>query len=660
VLLPLVLAASLLADQPIAPIAPGSPSGDPVPHVVAVEAAARTYIVAGASVTAVTDAGVQRVGRLPNPTRAVAVAGDDLLAVYVPTDSGATGQAIVTLHPDGTLGPERQLEGVDGADLAVSGDRVLVFSSAGAELLVLNTGGEILRRGITLTTVSALGVRALAGSNDTFLIAWTEEQILYARAVSRDGDFLSEPLRIAEEANWPALASDGGRFLLTWLSKGRIEGLRLTAHGEPLGEPVTIDAGPVAGSSPAVSWDGRRYLVAFEYEQDIYRVAVSRTGVAGSRELVAGGPKRQSEPSVAGPLIAWKSATPCLGAESAVALVPGRGETVVSIGDPARFAPRTAAVGETFATVWLDRTDELRVRLRVGDELVELSDSAALAMPAIASAGDRALVVWSENDDATCSGRLATALIDAEGRILARQLLDVRAFYFTAATDGSEFVLAWTLSIHNDMSSLNALRIGADGAPIGEPRQVAHERVPRFSSFYWAYPSLVWNGSEYLAVWQRSFAQTVMMMRLSRTADPIESPVIISDAFANPFPAAAAGSTGTLIVHRSPDGYHGILVEDHGAILARPHLAPGPLRALPAVAARGAEFLVIVNDDVIRVDANGTHGIVTTLPEAPPPGVPIPFRAIAASGARVQIAFVEGPQIFLRELSFARRRSVRR
>ncbi|HYR28194.1 MAG TPA: hypothetical protein VEU30_06985, partial [Thermoanaerobaculia bacterium] len=515
---------------------------------------------------------------------------------------------------------------------------------------------------ITLTTFPALGVRALAGSDDTFLIAWIEEQTLYARAVSRDGDFLSEPLRIAEEASWPAIASDGGRFLLTWISGGRVDGLRLTAHGEPLGESFTIDAGPTGGYSPAVSWDGRQYLVAFETQLDIYRVAVSRTGAVGERELLADGPMRQSDPTAAGPIIAWKEETPCLTGESAVALVPGRGEVVVSIGDPLRFAPQTGAVGETFATVWLDRTDLLRVRLRVGDALVELSDRAAIATPAIAAAGDRALVVWSEYaDEGSCIPRLATALIDAEGRVLSRQLLAAPAFYFTAATDGIEFVVAWTLSIANDLTALNAVRIGADGAPIGEPKQVAQERVPRFSGIGWVYPSLVWNGSEYLAVWQRSFAQTVMMLRLSRTADPIESPVIVSDAAANPFPDSAAGSTATLIVHRAPDGYRGILVDHHGAIVARPQIAPPPLLDLPAVAARGLEFLVIAGNDLIRVDANGTSSVISTLPgNSSGSGLPIPFRVIAVSGSRAQIAYVEGPQIYLRQLSFAKRRSVRR
>ena len=654
-LLPLVLASvlSLSSDQPIAPVPPNAPTGRAIGRVFA----AGNYIVYGETTVnlhEVTSDGVRRLGSFPGTPDAVTLAGETLLILFH-TDGSATH--LVAFHPASGLGtPAFARSGAPGAAMDALGDRVAIFFQDGAQMEVRDLHGNVVRSDVPVSSavVSSVGVAAAA---ESFLFIWREDLTLYARALVIDGLFLTPTVVVAEYADMPAVSSDGRRFLVTWQTAETVAARRIAQDGQLLGEPFTVAARPAAPSPPAVSWNGASHSVVFEDEyQRVMRVDVSRNGVPGAAVVIAG---IGHAPAVDGSTIAWIERQHCSGAGRVMVVQPGREAMLASAGPPVRYAPQMVAFGETFATVWLDRSDVLRARLRVGDRIVELSDRAASAMPAIATNGDRLLVVWSEYGT-ICNRYLATAVVGANGEILARRELDASWFYFAAASNGEDFVVVWTDMLFNAQMRLNAVQLDADGDVILFPRVVAQESTSRFSRIIWMYPSLVWAGGEYLAVWQRTAATGVRLQRLSRYLDPVESVRNLTDTGV-PFPDVAATPDTTLIVINDNGSVRGYVLDRAGIILAEPVIATEQPFSRPAVAARGADFVVVAGNEVLRVGIDGSVDRMAPLPgdATLQHAEPIANRAVAASGSRAQIAYERDGEIYLRMLSFAKGRSVR-
>ncbi len=528
-LLPVILAALLSVDQPIAPVPAGSASGAFSGPFLAVETASRRFVIIGEHIREVTEDGVRPFATLPGPADSVTAVGEDLLVVV----EEYVRRSIVRVHADGTVGsPRPPLDLVfTRAPMAASGNRVLMFAEHEAEVLLFDDDGFLVRRFLAASDFPAISFPAVAAGEDSFLLAWLEDRRLFARAVARDGNFLSDAILISKDGSWPAIASDGRRFLLTWTSFSEIKGQRLTFDGQLLGEPLTIDPTGAGNFGHAAGWDGLHYAVAFEKNGNLQRVDISRGGEITDRRVLASGPEHHVDPEISGSLIAWRVRTPCYTAEKLVAMLPGREPVLASIGNPVRFGAQTVAVGDTFATVWLDRTDILRARARAGEKVTELSDRVVRAAPAIATAGDRALIVFAESDESMfCGSYLVAAVIDADGTVLARTKIEARVYSFAAASDGTDFVLVWTSS-DSGKTALHAMRLDATGKVVDRPREVTSEAVPGPWLTFWMAPSIAWDGSEYLVIWQRLQRNVgVRLQRLSRTLAPIESVRTLSDA----------------------------------------------------------------------------------------------------------------------------------
>jgi hypothetical protein len=658
VLLPLVLASllSLPSDQPIAPVPPDAPTGRAIGRVFA----AGSYIVYGetsVNLHEVTAEGVRRLATFPGTPDAVTLAGETLLILFH-TDQSAS--QLVSYHPAFGLGaPALARSGAPGAAMDAIGERVALFFEDGAQVELRDVHGGVIRTGLSASTATVESVAVAAGAN-SFLFVWLEGSSLYARALITDGMVLSPPVLVAQDARRPAVSSDGRRFLVIWQAEEAIAARRIADDGQLLGETFTVAARLDNSSSPAVSWNGARHTVVFQDErEEIVRVDVSRNGVPGEREVVAADGSRLA-PAVDGSLIAWIERTDCDSGRRVMALQPGGEPVLASAGEPVRYAPQTVAFGETFATVWLDRTDVLRTRLRIGDRIVELSDRAVPATPAIATNGDRLLVAWSEYDT-VCNRYLATAIVNANGEILAQRGLDTSWPYFAAASNGSDFVIVWTESLFAAQMRLVAVQLDAGGGVTLFPRVVAQESASRFSGTIWMYPSIVWAGGEYLAVWQRSAGTGVRLQRLSRYLDPVESVRNLTDKGV-PFPDVAATMDATLIVINDDEAVRGYLLNRAGIILGEPVIATeNQTFSRPAVAARGAEFLVVAGSEVVRVGIDGSIGRMAPLPgdATKQYAEPLSDRAVAASGSRALIAYERGGEIYLRTLLFPKVRSAR-
>jgi hypothetical protein len=653
--LSLVLLAALVVspDQPVAPADFG-----PVPSgVYAVAAAPSQLAVAhgsrdGDTISFVSDESSAAVAVVPGSLRGFQALDDGFLLTYYTPDSRFV---VAKLYLDGTLGAPRDLEPLQL--LASNGDRVLALTELGEVIVLDGEGSIVARAGRHMEFFAASEVSAAAG-DENFLLVWTENDHVYARPVSFEGAFSGARQLIAEDGERPQVATDGRRFLVTWNRTLIYEGRRVSSDGVPVSETFKIADGWPSQFS-ALEWDGTKYIFLFDHpDAELHRVDITRSGVPGEPRLQAGqgGYRAEIRPhiasSAAGTVIAWTQALVCGVAATGYMSVNDGPALLVTRNLPGRGAPVTAPLGTGFATAWLEQTDALRARMRVGDgEVLDLSTEYAINRSLlIATAGDRVLVSWGEYDiDGGCAAveERHFAVVDARGMIVGRGSFRVSWPSITLASNGSEFVFLWTenhRSGADDLLEMYALRVSRDGRILdAQPKRVTSQLVSRRDAGYWQAPTLTWTGQEYLAVWQQGTATNVLrMQRLSPLLDPIESTQTLTGSQ----PSIASGPHQTLLVF-APG--RGLLLPSMQEIVFDSSAGPN---TRPLVAAWGTEFVVVVGANVYRVLPDGTVLPMTTLPSPE-------ATAIATNGSRVQIVYEKGIEVLVRTVSVPRARAVR-
>lgn len=615
------------------------------------------------------DEGSAAVAAAPGSLRGFQGLDDGFLITYHPPNDSRL--FVAKLWLDGSFSEGRPIEPM--TLLASRGNRVLAVTEL-SEVVVLDGEGNLVGRAGKFQEFVSFRDAMAAASDENFLLVWSETEGVYARAVSFDGAFLSERNLIAAEAQSPDVASDGRRFLVTWLRFPRYEGRRVSSEGVPSSEPFTIADGGWPGQRTTLGWDGSKYIFLFDHpDADLHRVDITRSGVPGEPRLQAGRPGNLAEhsphiaSSAAGTVIGWTESLVCGVAATGYFTVNDGPPLLIARELPGRSLPVTAALGTGFATAWLEQTDALRARVRVGEEVFDLSTEYAIVrMPVIASAGDRVLVSWVEYDiDEGCQAieERHFAVIDARSGIVRRGSFRVAAFHVAAASNGSEFVMIWSTSRRagvDDLLEMHALRISRDGQILDPtPKVIASQIVGRRDPVLWNYLSMTWTGEEYLAVWQHGdYTNQLRMQRISRNLDPIESLRTLRGAL----PSIATSSVQTLVVF-TPTRFNaegevrGLLLPSMQEIVIATGVAP---QTLPLVTAWGSEFVVAAGPGVYRVTADGSVQELTTLPlDEPTIFGPARDVAIAANGSRVNLVYEKGSEVFVRTIGVTRRRSVR-
>ncbi len=302
----------------------------------------------------------------------------------------------------------------------------------------------------------------------------------------------------AIEMEWqPAVAWNGTDYLVVWMDERNhssrlrdIFGRRVSADGSPIGSDFLI-SGPAAVANdedPAVAWNGSEYLVVWSDQRtvsrdaDIYGRRVSAAGVTqGSDFLISGTGATAADQD---PDLAWN------GSEYLVVWsdqrTPSRGADI--------YGRRVSAAGSPQGS---DR--------RICGSGASSNDWT----PAVAWSGTDYLVVWSDSRDSASRGsdvygRFASAAgspqgsdlrISGSGAVLWDQRPDVEW-----GDGAAQFLVVWqdNRNYQDRMQDIYGRVVLADGS-----RPKADFRISGIKATHDdESPAVVWNGSEYLVVWE--------------------------------------------------------------------------------------------------------------------------------------------------------------
>jgi hypothetical protein len=276
---------------------------------------------------------------------------------------------------------------------------------------------------------------AVGSNGDGFLVVWADSRnqelgqgylgvVTDIYGVRLDGagrvlDPAGIPIaRAPMGQSFPALASDGDRYLVVW-TDGRagdgpahIYGTFVTRDGavtDPSGFQISDGAPGENELRPSVAWGGSSYLVTWQ------------VGSGGARAVMVS-PQGQ----VMGPLTGFSACDRCTDAKVAAAA----DGTFLVVGDNGPNQEGTFAVRISSAGVVLDPVPIV----------LDPSTSNELGA-AVASDGNEFLAIWAGSQSGA-TNPTAGARISTSGQVLSTFALSV-GFYPIVAFDGSQYLVAW-------------------------------------------------------------------------------------------------------------------------------------------------------------------------------------------------------------------------
>ena len=333
----------------------------------------------------------------------------------------------------------------------------------------------------------------------------------------------------------PSVAWNGTNFLVVWVderngSDSDIYGTRVSSAGvalDPAGIAICITSG--YQFSPSVAWDGSHFLVVWQddrnglYSYDIYGARVSSAGAVLDPAGIAISTAAEDQHS---PSVAWN--------------------------------------GSHFLVVWYEyyfrRSSGDIYGARVSSAGAVL-DPAGIAIctaegwqwyPSVACNGSDFLVVWGDdrsgpNDD-IYGARVSSAgaVLDPAG--IAICTAEGSQGYPSVTCDGSHFLVVWGDDRSGLSDDIYGARVSSAGAVL-DPAGIAI--CAAADNQY--YPSVAWNGSHFLVVWddyRSGLSDDIYGARVSSAGavlDPAGIAVDLNEG-AQRYPAVAAGSNGKSLV----------------------------------------------------------------------------------------------------------------
>ena len=307
-----------------------------------------------------------------------------------------------------------------------------------------------------------------------------------------------------ERPGRPALASDGTEFLLVTqrFEGGRTSliGVRVSAAGvaELEFELAELEAplnGTLAtGSHPAVLYDGRRFVVAYESGGEVYALSATIDGLSISFPVqLSGLADVNSHPTIAFDgqecLVAWTAGNEVDGRElhgrriASDALIGE--ELVLHSAEGEQVSPVLTFAGDQYWLAWADRSDrEVKGKLLdlggVQSDLVDvltISESPEEDFdPVFSFDGENLLVVWSEaEEEAQPEGnaRLMARRFTATGEPLEAPFvlaeLHRRLRSPTVTFDGEYHLVSWWIDDLETPGGIRLVRVTPDGVRIDGP-----------------------------------------------------------------------------------------------------------------------------------------------------------------------------------------------
>jgi hypothetical protein len=422
-----------------------------------------------------------------------------------------------------------------------SDQNILLVSTTGglASVTLLNHDGQVIRAGVPFLSVAhGIPYIDVAPSGNGFLVVYTDEDDRRVRVVRLDTAAIIDgslqavvdiPMLPPAASQYVRVAVNGDRALTLW-NEGQQEVRARALTGSGVAKSSTpISVGAFDYVSSLVPFGDGFLATLFEHRPEGWNIVVARLTANGETVSVARTPFARIAGSInltagvassgASAIVVWCDqvspsnnllevlAAPVLdgaiGSPTIASLEPADDQHVQAL-----FATPTGAIA-----VWSERGPNQRVVVgRLDASGVSLDgagfrprDSVSNQIRSTAAwSGDQLLIVWLEPaTNNYYSASLYAALLTPTGPLAAQVMLlssDVSSQSTPAAVwNGSEFVIVWQ---RNQSFGLAAMRVDRAGSPIDAAPALL--TPPRPSKYYAdAEPHLAWNGSEYLLVWQR-------------------------------------------------------------------------------------------------------------------------------------------------------------
>jgi len=505
--------------------------------------------------------------------------------------------AFATLSP----GPERKVSPTVYAPPAGE-QRPGALASDGTDFLSVWTDLSIPRQGVYATRVTRDAnvsvanerlVRAGAArdvsvcfAGDGYLASWTDDtsQSVFTAKLALDGHVVGGPRVVVAPDVHDAFTNAAGTYprALACMSNGAL--LVAKVGAQPIA--VLLDAAgnfvknagnlPIADGDPIVNVTvGSSYFIGSESRQNsrfgITRVKADGTLTDASPVPIIGSFLAQqiSMAFNGGTRLAVAAVN---GATLKRAFVDTNSMAVTNLPDVALGGQEVSVVSNTsFFDAYVHPLgsttfDIMHVTYRDNEtsapqpETVVHTDSVGTSL-AVASNGRDNLAVWKDfrrsPSLSAVDGDIFGAFIGAAGGVSTQPFaVAVTAEWqnpVAIASSGTESLVIWNeRNADADRASLMAMRINPDGTLLdAQPRVLAATVIAD------AAPTLVWDGTSYVAAWteakQSNFGQmdTVVTQRVGKDGAPIGSPVSFDGGFA---PALGTNGSSALLTFTYPDG----------------------------------------------------------------------------------------------------------
>jgi hypothetical protein len=492
---------------------------------------------------------------------------------------------------------------------------------------------------------------AIAFGETTYLAVWSDNRSgnydIYGTRVNPDGEVLDmDNILIASSPNnllTPAIAYGGSSFFVIWKeqltpSNGYIRGTRVSEMGMVLDTILTINNLPLAYVSPAVSFNGRHFLVAWAIGTFLYGARIDTScGLIDTTNIqIATNPGYKGNPSVSfdgtNYLAVWQD-----NRNGSADIYGARIDTAGNVLDPSALPivtrsdnlenPSLTFTQDTYFLAWHDARSGITgiYATRVGTNGVALDTGGVVIStttihqrePSLAYNGAADLLItWSVDDNGIAGSRVdtSTALIDS---IPFKVSLNVFSQWNPRlAFNGSQYFIAWHDGRNGTDFNVYGARIDTSGnvldhTPIPIATQVVYQQLPAVAAC----------GENYLIAWQDDRFANVYAARVDAAGtllDPTGFPITTANHEQEAPAAIFDGAKYFVVWHDgrnvSGTGIYGTRVTTSGAVLNPAGIMisylPGVDQRHPAIATNGMHYIIAWNRDphtlvAARTDTTG-------------------------------------------------------
>lgn len=351
------------------------------------------------------------------------------------------------------------------------------------------SGGAIQRTDIPVTSASSdQHEPAIAWDGTQYLVVWRDIRRpdggdIYGARVTPAGEVQdAEGFAISAGSGTeqsPAVTWNGSRWFVVWQDSRsgaeQIAGARVTPSGT-VDDPDGLVLSPAGGehSLPSVAWNGTHHLVVWSRRWgDTCAARVSAAGEVESLPVIAGNRNIPAKPAVASSgadfMVAW--------------------EADIN-GEPDIYAARVTAAGT----------------IAPPGAFYLASIPSAEEQPAVASDGSSYFVIWKDYREGLGSLDLRGARVSAEGAVLDPEGILVVGGRLSSrssaavAFGGGVYLVVYASPLYSNESQVMGVRFGRDGSQLdSQPFKIGSGTDADSVR-----PSLTWNGTDFFVVWNGS------------------------------------------------------------------------------------------------------------------------------------------------------------